>query len=249
MTDTGDAAPGDLVDERFEILSVDHRDGMSLANAQDRQFDRPVRLWLLGRPDLIEHHEEVVRTLTSVQHPCLSPLHAVGLTDTATGPAVMVAFRGHCGPTLAAAHGGRPADAATTVEVFDQVAAAVGAVHARDQSLGDLNSGAVVADTDGSVYLLDPLVATIGHHGPQGAGPVHQQRDVGALVALVVELLTGRAVPGEDRTPRSLPRLGPDRPALTDLDRLLAEAVRPDRRPADPRELALEVRDALVSIL
>lgn len=242
-------APGEVLGGRFEVRAEAVWASMVFLHAHDQLLDRAARVWLLTPQEHVERTAEVARTLASVQHPCLSALHVVAEAETSAGPAVLVAYRGHQGYALRQAHGGRPADAATTVEVIDQVASGLAAVHAADQSLGCLDAEQVVLDADGCAYILDPLVAAVGHNGPAGAGPVHQQRDLGALVGLVIELLTGEPVPSDRRDPRTLPRLATARPVLADLDRVLAEAVRPDRPPPRPTELADRVRDALVAVL
>lgn len=249
MSRSINVAAGMLLADRYEVRRSTPDGVMTFVEAEDTMFSRPSRVWLMGSTELCERHREVGATLTAARHPCLSPLHTVQLIDTADGAAVMVAFRHHDGPDLAEWLGGSGVDPGAALEVFDQVATAVGAVHRAGQSLGDVSSRSALLDADGSVYVADPLVAAIAHHGPRGAGPTQQRTDLNALVSLVIELLTGQEVPSDRRTPATLPRLGSLRPALAGVDRVLAEAVRPDRSQPPADELALRVRDALVAAL
>lgn len=241
--------PGTLLADRYDVRDSTPRGTLTLVEADDTMFSRPARVWLMASTELCGRHREVGATLTAARHPCLSPLHSVQLIDTPAGPAVMAAFRRHDGPNLAELLGGTGVEPSEAVEILDQVATAVGAVHDAGQSLGDLSSRSVVRDADGSVYVIDPLIAAIAHHGPRGAGPTQQRRDLNALVSIVIEVLTGEEVAPDRRTPAALPRLGARREALAGLDRVLAEAVRTDRTPPPAAELALRVRDALVAAL
>lgn len=249
MTGSIEVATGTVLADRYEVRRSSSKGTMTLVEANDTMFNRPARVWMMGGAELCERHREVATTLTAPRHPCLSPLHTVRMTDTPEGPALMAAYRQHEGPDLADLLDGVASEPADAVEIFDQVAAAVAAVHQAGQSLGNLSSRSAIKDSDGAVYLIDPLLEAVAHHGPLGAGPTQQRRDVNALAALVIELLTGDEVPSNQRTPTTLPRLGSQREALRDLDRVLAETVRPDRAPPPPAELALRVRDALVAVL
>lgn len=238
--------------DRFEVTTVDEtHDGAFRARVRDTELDRPGRAWVLTSPDLVEEADTALRLLGRLRHPCVSPLHDAGLASIRDIGGIFVIRRLHVGATLRDRLTAQPLDVNEAVAVLEQVAHAVAAVHAIGQSLGDLASSGIVLDTvDGGAYLLDPLVAGLRHHGAAGPGAAFVDEDLRALAALVIEMLTGAPVPSEDRTPHRLPRLGVSQPEHAQLDRVLAEAVRPD----DPAfrhgpELAREVRDALVGVL
>jgi serine/threonine-protein kinase len=234
---------------RYELLEAIGRGGMGVVfRARDRELERDVAIkvtqWSTDAD--AERLRREARTLASLEHAGVVPVHDVGRLADGRVYLVMMFVRGERLDTHTA-----PLPLADRLRVFDRICDAVAFAHARAVVHRDLKPANIMVGAFGQVWVLDWGLArpgsdpdssgsgtgrdahveaggTVGYMPPEASTQkVDPRADVYALGAILRELA---AVPGTQ-----IPR------ALTSIVRR-ATGSDPESRYADAAELAADVR-------
>jgi serine/threonine protein kinase/class 3 adenylate cyclase len=258
----------------YEIVRLLGQGGMGVVwEANDHRLGRTVALKVhadaqAGGSDALWIE---ARLAAKIAHPGIVPIHEVGFTMSGQPYYTMDLVEG---TSLRALLREGPLPPLKAMAIARAVAEAIGAAHARGIVHCDLKPGNVVIDADGRARVLDfglafamsglagqafgPMRGSPPYMSPeQIAGqPLTAATDVYSLGVVLFEMLTG-SLPFEGSSVEemlaaaSLREAGPPskkNPAVgRDVDRLVLACLekQPDRRPADGRALARELRKVM----
>ncbi len=212
----------EVLNNRYRIVRLLGRGGMGKVYlVHDEVLSRDVAVKVLSR-DLAEHEEFVERfereakSAASLSHPNIVAVHDRGLTEDGDHFIAMEYVPGGTLEDLVKTKGPLPPDRATAVAL--QVAAALGAAHARGVIHRDIKPQNVLISESGEAKVADFGIAraldsttltrtgfgmgTARYLSPEQAmgGPASPRSDLYSLGVVLYEMLTGRA-PHDAETP------------------------------------------------
>lgn len=174
----------------------------------DLSLHRRVAVKVLARaapPEVKERFAREGRSLASLEHPNVVPVHAAGVSPEGTPFMVMKLL---AAKTLNHWSGGAPVSADKVIPVLRQLSSAVDALHARGIIHRDIKPANVMIDDSGKVTLVDLgvalgqgprltqvglVVGTVDFMSPEqlAGDPLSPATDLYALGLLTSELLVG----------------------------------------------------------
>jgi serine/threonine protein kinase len=210
--------------------------------ARDTRTGRTVRIVLLLEEAAGDNRRDELfragRAASALSHPNIAALYEIG-EDRGR---VFLAFEFVAGETLTSAIGGRPMNVRRALDLGAQVADALAEAVAADIPHRHVTAADVVITPAGRAKIVNLGVAP-WLKAPRAAIPAAEHDEIGALGALLAEMLTG--APPNGAAPSSINSAVP-----REVDRIVAKALASEagHRFASPATVAAALRSAVAAL-